>query len=187
MPLSLSGCLSSRLSVIVDGLCDPKRRRAVAILCVCVYALVWTIYGVIAKSSQDINADMAEMVIWSRELAVGYPSHPPLLAYVLKLWFFVFPLADWAFILLAALTAATGLYLAFELAGFWLNREKRAAVLFLLAVVPFYNFFALKFDQNLVLIPLWALASLAFLRSLETRSLSWAALTGIRCRSSHAD
>jgi len=38
-----------------------------------------------------------------------------------------------------------------------------------------------------VLIPLWALASLAFLRSLETRSLSWAALTGIRCRSSHAD
>jgi hypothetical protein len=165
--------------VIVDGLCDPKRHRAVAILCVCVYALVWTLYGVIAKSSQDINADMAEMVIWSRELALGYPSHPPLLAYVLKLWFFVFPLADWAFILLAVLTAATGLYLAFELAGFWLNREKRAAVLFLLAVVPFYDFFALKFDQNSVLIPLWAFASLAFLRSLETRSHNWAALAGI--------
>lgn len=179
MCVSALVCASSMLQWLLTGLSDPKRQRVVAILCVCAYVMAWTIYGVIAKSSQDINADMAEMVIWSRELALGYPSHPPFLAYALKLWFFVFPLADWAFILLAVLTAAIGLYLGFELAGFWLNGEKRAAVLFLLAVVPFYNFFALKFDQNSVLIPLWALASLAFLRSLETRSLSWAALTGI--------
>ena len=69
------------------------------------YALLWFIYGVIAKSSQDLNADMAEMVVWTRELALGYPKHPPLLAWVLWGWFKVFPLADWAYILLAVVTS----------------------------------------------------------------------------------
>ena len=55
----------------------------------------------IAKSAQDLNADMAEMVVWTRELALGYPKHPPLLAWILWAWFKVFPLADWAYLLLA--------------------------------------------------------------------------------------
>ena len=41
-----------------------------------VYALAWTLYAVIAKSTQDINTDMAELVVWTRELALGYPKHP---------------------------------------------------------------------------------------------------------------
>ena len=60
------------------------------------YGALWFVYGVIAKSSQDLNADMGEMVVWTRELALGYPKHPPLLAYILWAWFKVFPLADWA-------------------------------------------------------------------------------------------
>ena len=51
----------------------------------------------------------------------------------------------------------------------WLAREKLAAVPFLLAAIPFYNFLGLKFDQNSVLIPLWALAMWAMLRALDTR------------------
>ena len=49
---------------------------------------------------------------------------------------------------------------------------------FLLAVIPFYNFLGLKFDQNSALIPLWALAMWALLRSLDARHLGWAALAG---------
>ena len=61
----------------------------------------------------------------------------------------------------------------------WLAREKLAAVPFLLAAIPFYNFLGLKFDQNSVLIPLWALAMWAMLRALDTRHLGWAALAGL--------
>ena len=124
---------------------------------------------VIAKSSQDLNADMAEMVVWTRELALGYPKHPPLLAWILWAWFKVFPLADWAYFLLAVVTVAAGIFLAIELCAEWLAREKLAAVPFLLAAIPFYNFLGLKFDQNSVLIPLWALAMWAMLRALDTR------------------
>jgi 4-amino-4-deoxy-L-arabinose transferase-like glycosyltransferase len=179
MPLASFDRLSDAFTGLVDGLCDPGRRRRVMLVLACAYAATWTLYGVIAKSSQDINTDMAEMAVWAREPALGYPKHPPLLAFAVKLWFAIFPLADWAFILLAAATVAAGIYLAFELCGIWLDGEKRAAAPFLLAAIPFYNFLGLKFDQNSALIPLWALAMLAFMRSLETRRLGWSALTGL--------
>src|ERR1044072_6261572 len=101
---------------------------------------------------------MAEMVGWRREPALGYSKHPPLLAWILWVWFKAFPLALWAYILLADVSVAVGIYLANALAAEWLTREKLAAVPFLLAVIPFYNFLGLKFDQNSILIPLCALA-----------------------------
>ena len=164
---------------LVEGLADPARRRRAALVFALGYGALWFIYGVIAKSSQDLNADMAEMVVWTREPALGYSKHPPLLAWILWVWFKVFPLADWAYILLAVATVAIGIYLAIELAAEWLTREKLAAVPFLLAVIPFYNFLGLKFDQNSILIPLWALAMWAMLRALDTRHDGWAALAGL--------
>jgi len=65
------------------------------------------------------------------------------------------------------------------LAGEWLDGEKRASVPFLLAVIPFYNFLGLKFDQNSALIPLWALTTLTLVRSRKTRSAGYAALAGL--------
>ena len=65
MQLSALDRFSAVFAGLVDGLCDPQRRRRVALGLVCVYAAVWTLYGAIAKSSQDVNADMAEMVIWA--------------------------------------------------------------------------------------------------------------------------
>ena len=176
---SLSNTFNDALVRLVDGLADPARRRRAALVFCLAYATLWFVYGVIAKSAQDLNADMAEMVVWTRELALGYPKHPPLLAYILWAWFKVFPLADWAYILLAVVTVSIGIFLVIELSAEWLAKEKLAAVPFLLATIPFYNFLGLKFDQNSVLIPLWALAMWAMLRTLDTRHLGWAALAGL--------
>src|SRR5258708_32040711 len=111
--------------------------------------------------------------------ALGYPKPPPFLAWVLWVWFRIFPLADWSYILLAVITVSGGIYLAVELSAQFLPREKLAAVPFLLAAIPFYNFLRLKFDQNSTLIPLWALAMWAMLRALDTRHRGWAALAGV--------
>ena len=164
---------------LVDALSDPARRHRAALGFVAVYAITWALYAAIAKSSQAINADMGEMLIWARELALGYPKHPPFLAWVLRVWFTIFPLEDWAYYLLSAVNLAAGLYVAFVLAGEWLDGPKRAAVPFLLAVIPFYNFLGLKFDQNSALIPLWGLTIWTFVRSVETRHGGYAALAGL--------
>jgi 4-amino-4-deoxy-L-arabinose transferase-like glycosyltransferase len=178
MLASLCDRYNNALARLVDGLADPARRRKAALVFCVTYGALWFVYGVIAKSSQDLNADMGEMVVWTRELALGYPKHPPLLAYILWAWFKVFPVADWAYLLLAVVTVSAGIFLAIELCAEWLAAEKLAAVPFLLAGIPFYNFLGLKFDQNSVLIPLWGLAMWAMLRALDTRHLGWGALAG---------
>ena len=136
-------------------------------------------YGAIAKSSQDIHFDMGEMVAWSREVTFGTPKHPPLPAWLVRAWFSVFPLDDWAYYVFAILLATAALWIAWKVSAPYLGAEKRVIGLALLTLVPFYNFHALKFNANTVLVPLWALTTWWFLRSFETRSPIWAALAGL--------
>src|SRR3989440_5907937 len=75
----LRGSFNNALLRVIDGLADPAQRRRAGLVFVLGYGALWFIYAMIAKSSQDINADMGEMVVWTRELALGYPKHPPLL------------------------------------------------------------------------------------------------------------
>jgi hypothetical protein len=49
---------------LLDAVMDGRRsERAVPWLLVG-YCLAWSLYGVIAKSSQDIHFDMGEAVVW---------------------------------------------------------------------------------------------------------------------------
>ena len=164
---------------LIEALSDPARRhRTMAYLAV-VYALAWTLYAVVSKSSHDLHPDMAETVVLMRDWALGYPKHPPVLIWLVRSWFAVFPLTDWAYYLLAGVSLGLALYLSFILAGEWLDGYKRAWVPFLLSVIPFYNFLALRFDHNAALIPLWAFTTWAFMRSLSTRHYGWGLLTGL--------
>jgi 4-amino-4-deoxy-L-arabinose transferase-like glycosyltransferase len=176
---SIAGTVQDALLRLIDALCDPARRNRTMLKLTVGYAVVWGLYAVVAKSSQALNADMAEMVLWGQNLALGYPKHPPLMGWVAGAWFAIFPRADWAMYLLSAINLGVGLYICFLLAGEWLDGPKRAVVPFVLALIPFYNFLGLKFDQNSFLIPLWALTIWAFVRSLETRHVGYAALAGI--------
>ena len=97
MSFRLLDAFNDTLFRLVDALADSARRRRAALMFCIGYGGLWFVYGVIAKSSQDLNADMGEMVVWTRELSLGYPKHPPLLAYILWAWFKVFPLTDWAY------------------------------------------------------------------------------------------
>ena len=146
---------------LADALADPLRRNRTAFVLAAGYALLWWFYGMVAKSSQSLNADLGEMVVWARELSLGYPKHPPLLGWQAAAWFAVFPETDWSFALLASLNVAFGLWVAWMLAGVWLDGYKRAAVPLLLALIPFNNFLGLKFDQNSALIPIWGITTLA--------------------------
>ena len=94
---------------------------------------------------------MTELIAWSRDLAWGY-KHPPLAAaLIVRLWFSVFPLAEWSYYLLAMLMPTLALWIVWRLSADYLDIEKRVAGLALLMLVPFFNFHALKFNVNTVL------------------------------------
>src|SRR5438034_2671754 len=169
----------TRIERLFAVLADPARRERTAVAVLLGYVALWTLYGIIAKGSQDIHADMSEQFALGRELALGYPKHPPLAMAVVRAWFAVFPTADWAYYLLAMVNVGLALWIVWRLTARFLDGEKRVLGLALLTLVPFFNFHGLKFNVNTVLLPLWAATTLWFLRSFETRRVLDAALAGL--------
>lgn len=166
-------------SKLILALADPARRNRAVLIALGAYVIAWTAYAIVAKSTQDIHPDTAELVAWSNELALGYSKHPPLGVYVVKGWMSVFPVSDWSFYLLGMVNAALALWIAWRLSSAFLGDEKRSIGLALLALVPFYSFLSLNYNHNTLLMPLWAAATLFFFRSFETRHLGFAALAGM--------
>src|SRR5579871_4041805 len=105
--------IDAELGRLLDALSDTTRRGRTVIAVLAAYCAVWTVYAVIAKSSQDFHFDMGEMVAWSREVTFGTPKHPPLPAWLAGAWFAVFPLASWAYDLFAIAGAAAAIGVAF--------------------------------------------------------------------------
>jgi 4-amino-4-deoxy-L-arabinose transferase-like glycosyltransferase len=169
----------NRFERLFDALVDPARRERTMIVVLACYFAVWSLYAIVAKGSQDIHTDMGEFVAWSREVGLGTPKHPPLGAWLLRIWFDVFPREDWAYYCFAVLLPTVALWITWRLAARYLPPDKRVAGVVLLTFVPFYNFHAMKFNANTVLTPFWALATWWFLRSFETRRVGWAMLAGI--------
>jgi 4-amino-4-deoxy-L-arabinose transferase-like glycosyltransferase len=171
--------IGAALGRLLDALSDPKRRGRAVVALLTAYCAIWTVYAVLAKASQDIHFDMGEMVAWSREVTFGTPKHPPLPAWLVGAWFRIFPLDMWAYELLAVATAAVSLWAAFTVSTRYLDGQKSAVGLALLTLVPFFNFHSLKFNANSAMMPWWALTTLCFLRSFESRGLGFAALAGL--------
>jgi 4-amino-4-deoxy-L-arabinose transferase-like glycosyltransferase len=164
---------------LIDALADPRRAHPVMVAVLAVYAAVWTLYAVIAKLTQGIHADMAEVAAWGLVLEWGTPKHPPLLPALVRGWFSLLPVTDWAYYHLSVLLIAVAIYFSWLLAGLWLDGVKRAVVPFLLMLIPFYNFLPLKLDHNVILIPLWAATTYTFVKAYRTGSVWWAAAAGL--------
>jgi len=81
--------------------------------------------------------------------------------------------------LLAMLLPAAALWFAWRLSEDYLDIEKRVVGMILLTLIPFFNFHALKFNVNTVLMPLWAATTFWFLRSYQSRSHFYAVLAGV--------
>src|SRR5262245_55831532 len=127
----------------MDSLRSAPRGDRTVIAALAVYLVVWTLYGVIAKSNQDLHPDMTELIGWSRNLALGFAKHPPFAAIVVRAWSALLPIDDWAYYLLGALTTTSALWVAWKLFGDYLPPTKRVVGLCLLTFIPFFNFHAL--------------------------------------------
>ncbi|MGB8629481.1 MAG: hypothetical protein WCD69_08835, partial [Xanthobacteraceae bacterium] len=88
---------------IFDALIDPARSERTMLVLLAGYLAAWSVYGAIAKSSQDLHFDIGEMFAWSHQVSLSAPTHPPLGAWLVRLWFAVMPRQDWAFYVFAIL------------------------------------------------------------------------------------
>jgi 4-amino-4-deoxy-L-arabinose transferase-like glycosyltransferase len=171
--------LHNGLGRLLDALSDPARRERAVVFVLGCYAVLWTLYGAVAKGSQDLHFDFGEMYSWSLDTTWATPKHPPLAPWLVRLWFSLFPRADWAYYLLAMVVATVALWFAWRLMERYLDGEKRVIGLALLTLVPVFGFHALKFNNNAVSLPTWIATTWLFLRAFESRRLDFAALAGL--------
>jgi 4-amino-4-deoxy-L-arabinose transferase-like glycosyltransferase len=141
------------------------------------FVAIWTAFQIVSYASIGLHFDLLEAFAWSRNLTAGY-KHPPLTAFVVRAWFSVFPVADWAFHLLAMVNAAVALFAVDLIARRHLDGDKRLLVLLLLLLTPFYQFHGQRFNANAILLSTWPIATYCFLRSFESRTLVWSAAAG---------
>ena len=153
----------------------PDWRLLVAV----VAALAAVRIGVLAASGLGFHGDEAQYWSWSRDLAWGYFSKPPMVAWAIRGAQSVCGEAEWcaraASPLLHAGTSLLAAALAARLygprAGFW------AGILY--ATLPGVAVSSAAISTDAPLLFFWTAALYALVRLLEGRSLGWAAALGL--------
>ncbi|QQS40320.1 MAG: glycosyltransferase family 39 protein [Acidobacteriota bacterium] len=162
-----------------DWITDPERSdRAIAVVLV-LHFLALSVFSILARGNLDGHGDMAENYAWGQEWQLGYHKHPPFFAWVVAAWFILFPNTDWAYFLLSSLNVVIGLAAVWFLSREFLTAKRSLIAVVLLAFLPYYTFLAIKFNANAILLSLWPLAALFFVRSLRSRSVFTGVLFGL--------
>jgi 4-amino-4-deoxy-L-arabinose transferase-like glycosyltransferase len=164
---------------LVKRLDNPSTANRCAAVLLLSYAVLWAISATIRNLGLSIHGDMAETFALSRELALGYVKHPPLINWITAAWFAVMPVAHWSFYLLACLNAALAMWAVWLAAGYLVDRRRRILAVALLGLTPIFTFHAATFNHNTIQLSLWALVALSFLVSIERAHLGWSILFGV--------
>ncbi len=162
----------------VQDLSRPTSANRRAIVLLVGFAVIWTLSAQIRNIGVPLPSDMVENFALSREWALGYIKHPPLLNWITAVWFAVMPIAPWSFYLLAMLNAALALGLTWLAAGYVSDPRRHIMAVALLVLTPIYTFHAANFNHNAISMTLWPLVVLTFFVSIERANLLWSALFG---------
>jgi 4-amino-4-deoxy-L-arabinose transferase-like glycosyltransferase len=135
------------------------------------FGIVWAGYFAMSQISGSLHQDMTEAYVWGQEFRLGYHQHPPFWAWICGAWFAVWPRTGWAFALLSALNATIGLWGAWLAIGRFAVGDRRWAAAAMLALTPFYSFFAFKYNANSIFVSLWPWTLYVFDRSVTQRRL----------------
>ena len=142
------------------------------------YAVLWMVYFSVSNATVDIHYDLSEASVWARTFTLGY-KHPPMMAWVFRAWFAIFPRGDWAVYLLAIANISATLAVTWVLIRDHLDKERALVGVTALILVPFYTFLASRFNANTVMMPFWAATVLFYLRARRNAQWTDAVLAGV--------
>ena len=143
--------------------------------------LIWRLTVVIA-SDLPLFGDEAQYWAWSQKLSFGYVSKPPLIAWTIALFTYLFGDEPWAVRLAAPLLHGGAAILIFLLGRELYGRKAltiSALAALLYATAPAVSLSSFVMSTDSILMPLWAFAMLALARAFKDKGLIWWALCGI--------
>ena len=123
------------------------------------HLIIWTL--VPALTNNNLPLDTIEHLAWGSNLDWGFNKHPPMVAFVLEIFYQIFGANDWAYYLLSQIFVIISFIVVFILAEeFFKNKVFSLLSVLLLEGIYFYNFTTPEFNVNVCLMPFWALTVL---------------------------
>jgi hypothetical protein len=147
-------------------------------------ALAGCLLTLVLRPLDFVHHDTTEAVMWSQApWTFSFWKHPPLLPWLLKLWFTALPIHPVSIAVLTGLNIAVAAYAVWRIARIVLDERSAFLALALLGTLP-YLFMGVKLNHNSILMSLWPLTILAFLLALERPTLMRGVLFGVACAAS---
>jgi 4-amino-4-deoxy-L-arabinose transferase-like glycosyltransferase len=164
-----------RPAVPAPGLVSPSygALAAWAILAITAARLLW-----LAFQSAGLYPDEAQYWFWSRHLAFGYYSKPPLVAWLIALTTAIFGNGEFAVRLSAPLLHAAASGFVYGIAARLYDRRIGYWSAIAYATLPGVSLSAFLISTDAVLLPCWAAALYAFIRAREDDAIGWWIATG---------
>ncbi|MBC6444413.1 MAG: glycosyltransferase family 39 protein [Alphaproteobacteria bacterium GM202ARS2] len=152
----------------------PHNLTALTAYALVLHITVWTLVPFFTNANVPLDIILNNPP--SDTLAWGYAHHPPLLAWLFTLWRALTPHSDLFVYLLSQLCVVTSMVAIWQLAK-QITTPLNAclAVLFVQGSL-YHTYLSPEFNHNVILLPLWSLAILAFYHALHSNSWrAWAA------------
>lgn len=144
-----------------------------AILAITVARLLW-----LAFQSAGLYPDEAQYWFWSRHLALGYYSKPPLVAWLIALTTALFGNGEFAVRLSAPVLHAVAAGFVYGTAARLYDRRIGCWSALAYVTLPGTSLSAFLISTDAVLLPCWAAALYCFIRAREESRLGWWIATG---------
>ncbi|HUI97060.1 MAG TPA: glycosyltransferase family 39 protein [Xanthobacteraceae bacterium] len=151
-----------------------KRPREGFALFALVHAVLWT--ALPASLYANLPLDLIEALTYGREWQLGYDKLPPLPWWVVEIAYRLFGL-DTVYYLIAQITVLAAFALVWLLARRLVAPAGALVAVLIVDGLHYFNFTAPKFNHDVIQLPFWALAGLAFHGALRSgRMRDWCLL-----------
>lgn len=128
----------------------------------------------------NLYHDMAEMYCWGQEFQLGYHKHPPLVAWISGIWFYIFPKNKFFYFLLANTNAAVGSIFSYLLAKEFLSKDKALISALILALVPLpVSRAVIMYNNDTILLSMWPMCTFFMFKAFRYDKKIYWALAGI--------
>ena len=116
----------------------------------------WTL--VPAFTNYNLPLDTIEHLAWGSNLEWGYNKHPPMVAFVLEIFYQIFGSQDWSYYFLSQIFVIISFYYVFKLSNEILNNNLLSLIsVLLIESIYFYNFTTPEFNVNVCQLPFWSI------------------------------
>ena len=134
------------------------------------HLIIWTLAP--SLSNNNLPLDTIEHLAWASNLDWGFNKHPPMVAFVLEIFYQIFANNDWAYYFLSQIFVVSTFFIIFEFSKYFLkNPIYRLISVFLLEGIYFYNFTTPEFNVNVCQLPFWALSVLYCWKGLKDNKI----------------